>query len=167
MKLANVLGNIGCAALGTIAPPFGGMAANFIKDALGLDKEATEQQMLEAVKNATPEQVVALKNAEYEFKTKLKELDVDVIELEQKDRDSARRMQTKTKSLVPAVLSVSITVGFFGALYTMLIDGVPPGEKDVLLVMLGALGTAWANVCQYWFGSSTGSKDKTEIMKKF
>ncbi|QDP62933.1 MAG: hypothetical protein Unbinned5081contig1002_38 [Prokaryotic dsDNA virus sp.] len=165
MELKEILGNIGCTALGTIAPPFGGMAANVLKDVLGLDSGATEQQVIDSVRNATPEQVVDLKEAEYNFKAKLKELDIDVIELEQKDRDSARKMQVKTKSKVPATLSVVITIGFFGVLYTMLIDGVPEGEKDVLLVMLGALGTAWANVCQYWFGSSTGSKEKTDLMK--
>lgn len=166
MDLKKILGNIGCTALGTIAPPFGGMAANVLKDVLGLDSSATEQQMTDAIRNATPEQVVALQEAEYNFQAKLKELDVDILALEQKDRDSARGMQMKTKSKVPAVLSITITLGFFGVLYSMLVGGVPEGEKDVLLVMLGALGTAWANVCQYWFGSSTGSKDKTELMGK-
>lgn len=166
MDLKKILGNVGCTALGTIAPPFGGMAANLLKDALGLDEKATEQQITEAVKNATPEQVAALREAENEFQIRLKELDVDIQKLDQEDRENARDMKVKTKSKVPDILSLLITLGFFGVLYVMLMDGVPEGEKDVLLVMLGALGTAWANVCQYWFGSSTGSKDKTDLMGK-
>ena len=164
MDLKKILGNIGCNALGTVFPPFGSMAASVIKNALELEEDAGEDAVIEAVKNATPEQVKALKDAEYNFKAKLKELDVDILKLEKEDRDSARKMQVKTKSKVPAALSLTITVGFFGVLYVMLLGGVPEGEKDVLLVMLGALGTAWANVCQYWFGSSTGSKEKSEMM---
>lgn len=166
MDLKKILGNFGCTALGTIAPPFGGMAANVLKKVLGLDKKATEQQITEAVKNASPEQVVALKDAENEFQIKLKELDVDILKLDQEDRDSARDMQVKSKSKIPAILSIVITMGFFGVLYVMLLGGVPEGEKDVLLVMLGSLGTAWTGVVNYWFGSSMGSKDKTSLIGK-
>jgi len=166
MDLKKILGNIGCTALGTIAPPIGGMAANVLKGVLGLDKEATEGEVMHAVSNATPEQLLDLKNAENEFKLKLKELDVDVLKLDKEDRDSARKMQVKTKSPVPAILSIVITAGFFGVLYIMLINGVPEGEKDVLHIMVGVLGTAWIAVVNYWFGSSNGSKEKTELMGK-
>ena len=95
---------------------------------------------------------------------KLEEVDVKREEGAAQDRNSARKMQYKTKSPVPAILSGAVTLGFFGALFIMLIDGVPEGEKDVLLVMLGSLGTAWTGVVNYWFGSSTGSKEKTHLM---
>lgn len=166
MEIKQILGNIGVTALGTIAPPFGGMAANILKKTLGLKEDSTDQQIKDAIKNATPEQVVELKKAEQDFKVKLKELDVDILELDQRDRDNAREMQAKTKSNVPAFLSASITIGFFGVLYTMIYKGVPVGDRDALLVMLGSLGTAWTGVVSYWFGSSQGSKDKTEIMGK-
>lgn len=166
MNLKKILGNIGCTALGTIAPPFGGMAATVLKKTLGLDDSANEQQVTDAVKNATPEQVLAIKNAEHEFQIKLKELNVDIIKLDKEDRDSARKMQMKTKSNVPAILSGVITIGFFAVLYIMLVHGMPAGEKDAMLVMLGSLGTAWTGVVTYWFGSSIGSKDKTDIMGK-
>jgi len=164
MELKKILGNIGCSALGTVVPPIGGMAANVLRDVLGLDKGSSEDQLTEALKNATPEQIAAVKKADSDFKVQMKQLDVDVIKLDKLDRDSARDMQVKTKSPVPAVLSASITMGFFGVLYLMLIQGVPEGEKDVLLVMLGSLGTAWASVVNYWFGSSIGSKSKTDMM---
>ena len=166
MSLKNILGNIGCAALGTIAPPFGGMAAGYLKDALGLKKDATSDDIEAGLASATPKQILAIKEAENKFKIDLKKLGVDILKIDQEDRDSARKMQMKTNSIIPALLSLFITAVFFGALFLMLLGGVPAGEKDVLLVMLGSLGTAWTGVVAYWFGSSSGSKDKTAILGK-
>ena len=167
MDLKNILGNIGCAALGTIAPPFGGMAANMIKDALNLDSKATQAEIEHAVQNATPEQVLALKQADNAFLTNLKELDVDILKIDKDDRNSARKMQMKTSSKIPAVISIFITLGFFGTLYIMITEGLPEGgQRDALLIMLGALGASFTQVVNFWLGSSNGSKQKTDLMGK-
>jgi len=166
MNITKILGNIGVTALGTIAPPFGNMAAGILKKTLGLENNTTERQLEHAIANATPEQVVELKKAEQKFEIKLKELDVDVIKLDQQDRDSARKMQSKTNSNIPGILGGVITIGFFGVLAGILIHGMPEQGRDVILVMIGALGTSWTGVVSYYFGSSQGSKDKTEIIGK-
>ena len=166
MSLKNILGNIGCAALGTIAPPFGGMAAGYLKKALGLKAGATEMDIQQGLECATPEQIAAIKKAENQFQLELKKLGVDILKIDQADRNSARNMQATTKSLMPSILSTFVTLGFFGALFFMLTGELPAGEKDVLLVMLGSLGTAWTGIIAYWFGSSTGSKEKTDLLGK-
>jgi hypothetical protein len=53
-------------------------------------------------------------------------------------------------------------LGFFGVLYYMLTMEAKPSEA--LLIMLGSLGTAWAAVVNFWFGSSAGSARKTELI---
>lgn len=165
MDFKKILGNIGCTALGTIAPPFGGMAANLIKDALGLEQNANEQQIATALQGATPEQVVALKEADHKFKLEMEKLGVDILKLDKEDRDSARQMQVTTRSKVPAILSIFVTIGFFGVLYIMLNNGIPQsGQRDAMLIMLGALGAAFTQVVNFWLGSSNGSKEKTSLM---
>jgi hypothetical protein len=40
----------------------------------------------------------------------------------------------------------------------------PPGLKETLLVLIGALGREFGNVCSFWLGTSIGSMRKTDIM---
>ena len=80
------------------------------------------------------------------------------------DRDSARQMQRETKDWVPKLLAIVITVGFFGILVWMLVMGMPQTGTEALLMMLGALGTAWTGVVNFYYGSSAGSKAKNDLL---
>jgi hypothetical protein len=48
----------------------------------------------------------------------------------------------------------------------MIAYGLPAQGGEALLVMLGTLGTAWGAIVSYYFGSSAGSKEKTEAMNR-
>jgi hypothetical protein len=97
----------------------------------------------------------------------MRELDIDLERISNEDRDSARNREVSLRDWTPRVLAGLITVGYFGVLFWMLRFGLPnTGSSEALLVMLGALGTAWGGVVAYYFGSSAGSKEKTEAMNR-
>jgi membrane-bound ClpP family serine protease len=129
-------------------------------------ENGSEDDVKAAMASATPDQLAALKKIDADFKVQMKELDIDLERIAAGDRDSARKMQTETKDWVPKLLAIVITLGFFGILVWMLVQGMPQTGTEALLMMLGALGTAWTGVVNFYYGSSAGSKAKTDAMAK-
>lgn len=64
------------------------------------------------------------------------------------------------------VLAVTVTAMFALALGWVLAYGLPEQGRDAALVMLGALGSSWTSVIAYFFGSTSGSSRKTELLAK-
>ena len=158
--------------LGQVAPtlatalggPMAGLAVKTLSNVLLGHEEGTDEDLSKALGSATPEQLSDIKKIDADFKVRMKELDIDLEKISAGDRDSARKMQMETKDWVPKVLAVAITIGFFGILVWMLVYGMPPSGTEALLMMLGALGTAWTGVVNFYYGSSAGSKAKTDAL---
>lgn len=153
--------------LQTVAPtiakatlgPFGGLAATAISAILGTPP-ADEQATSAALLTATPDQLLALKQAENDFQVQMKSLGISAEKLVYDDIANARAREIAVKDNTPAILAYAITFGFFGTLGFMLWNGKPAVGGDALLVMLGSLGTAWAGIVSFYFGSSMGSVKK-------
>ena len=143
--------------------PLGGMAVGMLAEKLGV-QEKTIAAVTTAISDSklTPEQVSSIRQAEIEFQKFLGQNKIDLERINMENTKSAREMQIANRSYTPQVLSFVITVGFFGVLYYMLTMEAKPTEA--LLIMLGSLGTAWAAVCNFWFGSTAGSARKTDLL---
>lgn len=139
--------------------PLGGAAGNMIAKAMG-KPGATPEQLEEAVVNATPEELKAIREADREFEKFLKEADIKLVDIDAQDRANAREREKALRDWTPMILSFAITGGFFGILFYILLKGLPMTGTDALLLMLGALGTSWGSIVAYYFGSSAGSKAK-------
>jgi hypothetical protein len=160
--------------VGAVAPtigtalggPLGGMAAQAITGALGIKTDAKEGDIARAVASATPDQLLAIKKAEIEFAKRMRELDIDLERIAAGDRDSARQREVRTGDhWTPRILACVVTVGFFATLFYTLRNGVPQGAGgEVVLVLLGSLGTAWTGICAYYYGSSAGSRAKDNLI---
>jgi hypothetical protein len=144
--------------------PLAGVAVKTLSNALLGHEGGSEDDVKVALENASPEQLAAVKQIDADFKVRMKELDIDLERISAGDRDSARKMQTQTNDWIPRLLAVMITLGFFGILVWMLIHGMPTSGTEALLMMLGALGTAWTGVINFYYGSSAGSKAKNDIL---
>ena len=147
--------------------PLGGMAVEAAANALGLN-DKTVDAVKSALSGVTPEQMLALKKADHEFALQMQTLGfknvADMEDIAAGDRASARSMQTSKPSIVPALLSFSVTVGYFGILVGLLMGKLKVDDSQALLLMLGSLGTAWGMVMAFWFGTTRDSGRKTELL---
>ena len=161
--------------ISTVAPwigtalggPLGGMAVSAIADALNLD-DKTESAIKTALSGASPEQLLALKNADQEFALRMQEIgfknEQALAALAVDNTKDARDLQKVTRSWVPSALSIIITLGFLGILVGMMSGDLTSSDNQALLIMLGALGAAFGAVINYWLGSTMGSSRKTELI---
>lgn len=165
-QLLNLVRTVAPTLATAVGGPLAGMATRVISEALLGKPDGTEAELVEAAKVATPEQLLALKNAEQDFAVRMRELDVDLERIAQADRTSARDRETKTGDITPRFLAAAITIGFFSVLGYMIQYGLPPQGGEAMLVMLGTLGTAWGAIISYYFGSSAGSREKTTAINQ-
>jgi hypothetical protein len=154
---------IGTAVLG----PLGGLAVEAASNALGLSDKTTDA-LKQAISGATPDQMLALKKADQDFALQMQALGfkqvADLEAIAAGDRKDARDMQKVTRSIMPAILSIVVTVGFLGLLTGMMLGVLKVSDSQALLLMLGALGAAFGAVMQFWFGTTHDSGRKTDII---
>ena len=96
------------------------------------------------------------------------------MEAEFADKNSARQREMAVSTsehspwlnkIITSVLALGITGLTFCLFAVILFLEVTPANKDILIFLLGNLTTLVGLVCSYYFGSSVGSKDKTEEIK--
>ena len=156
--------------LKTIAPtiatalggPLAGMAVSAVAKAIGCSPD--EVQDVISSGKLTAEQVASIQLAELELKKQAQSMNLDFAKLIAEDKKSARDMQIATKSWIPALLAVFVTIGFFGILLGLMTEHFK--TSDALMLMLGSLATAWTGVMAFYFGSSASSQAKTELLAK-
>jgi hypothetical protein len=62
------------------------------------------------------------------------------------------------------ILGVLIVIGFFTLLGILSFIPIKEGNSDLLNIALGILGSGFMTVVNYYFGSSHGSKVKTDLL---
>jgi hypothetical protein len=141
--------------------PLAGLAVTAIAKVIGVD-EKDVQNTIDSGK-LSADQIAQLKIAEIEFQKSTQELGLNFEKLATDDRKSSREMQISTKSWVPPVLSMLVTIGFFGILIWLMVHPADTANTP-LMIMLGSLGTAWTGIIAFYFGSSAGNSRKDEML---
>jgi hypothetical protein len=144
-----------------VAGPAGGAAVGWIASKLGID-------------DATVEGVTQALTGNPEMTLKLKELDLEYAKLEVADRDSARQAYaavatsehaTKLDKIVVPVLALGVVGLAFTLIGVLMFVNTPQDQQQIIIFALGFITSAAGQVLSFYFGSSQGSKDKTEEIK--
>jgi hypothetical protein len=141
--------------------PLAGLAVEAVSKAIGIDPKDV-QTTIDSGK-LTSDQIGQIKLAEIEMAARAQELGLDFEKLSVQDRSSARDMQSATKSMIPSILAMLVTLGFFGILVGLMTEQFK--TSDALMMMLGSLGTAWTGIIAFYFGSSAGSQAKDQLLR--
>lgn len=174
------------AALLPIIQPLLSNGLNLVANAvMAKGKKVVEEKLgVELKPDMSPEEIIALKTAEMEheeelLKLKLEEnkLGLQELELRLKDTDSARdrevQIATSDKApllnkIVTPVLALGLLTLTFILFGIVMFDNTPveSSRKDILIYILGVLSAISTQIVSYYFGSSQGSKEKTEQLKE-
>ena len=101
------------------------------------------------------------------FKLALAQMQLDAAKMQVEDAQSARAMQIQTRSLWPGVLTLAVTIGFFGVMTGIIIYGLPPTSEagqQAILILIGSLVSGFGMVLTFWFGSTMGSQNKDQMI---
>jgi hypothetical protein len=140
--------------------PLAGMAVSAVSKAIGCTPEEVQNVISSGKLDAT--QVAAIQQAELELKKQAQAMNLDFEKLANDDRKSARDMQTITRSFIPPLLAIGVTLGFFGILFGLMYGQIQHAPQ--IDIMLGSLGTAWTGIIAFYFGSSASSQNKDHLL---
>jgi len=153
--LKNVVGAVAPTIGQALGGPLGGAAMNVVANALGCEPNARSVER--AVKEATPEQLLALKNAELEFEVKMKELEVDVFALETADIQDARK--NFARDWTAKFIAVTMVGGFLGYIFLVTLQPPEANSEALINLVLGYLGGLASAVISFYFGASNSNKE--------
>jgi len=159
-KVLDVLASVAPTLAAAMGGPLAGVAAQAITGKLSSNAVPDASVVEKLIGSASSDDLVSLKELELDFAAKMEQAGVDLASVDAADRASARQRAVQMKDRTPAVLGCLIVLGFFGILGYILGYGLPEAGSEVLMIMLGSLGTISTQVANYFFGSSMGSKTK-------
>lgn len=167
MNWKNIVRTVAPTIGAALGGPMAGMAVKHIADKWLGEPGATEEDVAEAVLNATPEQMIRLKELDQGFKLQMRQMDIDVFALEVKDRESARTLFGI--NIWPQIgLSALFIVAYFcftGMLIALVLPDIGEWQRSMLALLIGILTGEIPRIMGFWFGSSLGSKEKTADIK--
>ena len=141
--------------------PLAGLAVTALSKLFGVAPD--QVQFMINDNKLSADQIAAVQQEEIRFKEQTQALGLNFEQLAVEDRKSARDMQTTTQSIIPPLLSILVTIGFFGILAYLMVTPADTANTP-LMIMLGSLGTAWTGIIAFYFGSSAGSQKKDAML---
>ena len=79
--------------------------------------------------------------------------------------ETSDKVPLMVKIIAPA-LAILVTIATFAIWIYMIVCGAPADNKDLFMAVLGASTAQTTQILQFYFGSSIGSKDKSDMLAK-
>ena len=166
----SILSAVGPTLNAAIGGPLASSAVRTMVSVLTVECTADDlERQKDAIAKAflgTPEQLQQLKDAEECFGKQMHALGFSNAESLAKLVNEERDSSGQAKDWTAQFLAVSVTIGFFGLLWAASYHEVPEGNRQMVDIMIGALGTAWVGIITYYFGSSAGADHKSDLLAK-
>jgi len=158
MNLNAIKGLVGAVAptLATaMGSPLAGAAMSAIADKLGVKNEPKEIER--AIQSATPEQLVAIKEAELDFEAKMAQMEVDIFSLETADVQDARKAHKG--DWTPRVFGLLALIGFLAYIFLVTVQPPDANSDTIVSLVLGYLGGLVSGISSFYFGASHAKED--------
>lgn len=168
MSWTKTLAVVAPALAKAVGGPLAGVAVKMIGRALGLGEDADEDKIKTAIEKADPETLLKLRQVDHTFQAEMKRLEIDasMYATEVDDRKDARQLGV-SRGLLPQILLATIfVVGFIYVLRVIFAGAsIPADMREIATYVLGILSSGLVQIMNYFFGSSAGSKEKTQLLK--
>jgi hypothetical protein len=167
MDWTSILKSVAPTVATALLGPLGGAAVSAVGSALGV-AEPTQKRIADVIASAnmTPEQISALKALELQYQNDERERGFRYAELSFSDRDSARKnnvaggVQKYLFWLSLILLGVTL-----GSEVSVLFYGYPQTIPEIIVGrILGLMDAVAMMVLSYWYGTTQGSAQKTELL---
>ena len=165
MDWLNTIKNLAPTVAAALGGPLAGEAAKALIGIVGGDNVDDVRKAIEGGR-LSGEQISQLQKFELQLKENERERGFKYAELAFKDRDSARQANV-TGGTQNALfwLSVVLLMLSLGTEVTVLVKGLPQGTSELVVGrVLGLLDAIAMTVLAYWYGTSSSSALKTELL---
>ena len=119
------------------------------------------ETLVEALGEATPEQLVEIRKADRATEIALRKIGLEEARVAAADRRDAR--SRFGGSLMPSVVTLLLVGSYVGISIWLLVDG-GPADTQLVLMVYGSLGPAAGMAISYWLGSSRTQDGAHEAM---
>lgn len=146
----NIVKNV-APMLGTaLGGPIAGAATKFIADKLLGNPNASQDEIAQALSQASPETMLKLKELDTQFAIEMGRQGIDMYALQVQDRSSAREREIAVKDKTPSLLAFTTLILTVGLVVFFSYHGFDETEKSIIFMMI-QLCTAFF---MYYYGDS-------------
>lgn len=173
MDWKQVSQSVGKVAAG-LAPLLGGpvgvavSVGGLIAEALGVDNspEAVKKALENNVDASLKLQEMQLKHAEFLEQARLQMLQLDAEAEKARLADIQQAREVHKGHFMPTVLTILLFIAMMAVIGGLFHFEVPTDMREVLMLLIGSISTAFTGAFNYWLGSSRGSAEKQAILAK-